>query len=179
MTTLNDGSTSLSSFVQLSQIHLTTNSARAPSHRSTIGAIRTLHHHSYYSKSLASEIYDSHSSSKKLTTDRHIQLSQDHFNQNFELDMQHTFGLQIHEPGYMHNNSHYSLPIDHDLSPIPTTTPPPPALPVRNNSCKTSTKSNTVEQRLFNYSIQNYSDKNNINNNFENNNNNEAPRRYR
>ncbi|KAH8305781.1 hypothetical protein KR059_010632 [Drosophila kikkawai] len=54
------------------------------------------------------------------------------------------------EPGYIHNNSHYSLPLDHDLPPSPTPTPPPPALPLRNGVGMALIHGNTTGRRSFN-----------------------------
>lgn len=109
------------------------------------------------------------STPKFNTTDRHIRLTQDHFNHN---QTPVTAALQLKYPqlypqsldgDYLHNNSHYALPVDHSLperddddhhhddhnasptssSPTPPT-PPPPALPLRNGSCNTTGRRSTL-----------------------------------
>ncbi|XP_055384225.1 GATA zinc finger domain-containing protein 15-like [Condylostylus longicornis] len=54
---------------------------------------------------------------------------------------------------YIHNNSHYSLPLDHDLPPpTPTPTPPPPALPMRNGALpngNSTTGRRAINQRHY------------------------------
>lgn len=115
-----------------------------------------------------------HSNGKSSTTDRHVRLNQDHFNHNHygsSGGKHHTI-----DPNYIHNNSHYSLPIDHDAPPpSPTPTPPPPALPMRNGSIG-MIHGNTTGRRSFN-------NNNNINNNSGSNsqnimNNNNSLRHY-
>lgn len=130
---------------------------------------------------------------KSATTDRHIRLTQDHFNHNHHhYGKQNTFncgpgggggGGALPDPNYIHNNSHYSLPLDHNLPPSPTPTPPPPpALPIRNGSCGGSLMmhSNTTGRRSFTNSNGNANG--NLNNNNNNNstalNNNNSLRRY-
>lgn len=86
---------------------------------------------------------------KYNTTDRHIRLSQDHFNHNNSLKYPQQYSQNLDAGDYLHNNSHYSLPVDHNNdasppseSPIPPT-PPPPALPLRNGSCNTTGRRST------------------------------------
>lgn len=84
---------------------------------------------------------------KYNTTDRHmVRLTQDHFNHNNSLKYPGQYSQTLDGGDYLHNNSHYSLPVDHNnqhdasprsQSPIPPT-PPPPALPLRNGSCNTT-----------------------------------------
>uniref|UniRef100_A0A1B0AIA0 LRRCT domain-containing protein n=1 Tax=Glossina pallidipes TaxID=7398 RepID=A0A1B0AIA0_GLOPL len=142
-------------------------------------------------------IANSHySSCKANTTERHVRLTQDHFNHNNTtlhhkynnnkqgsggggggagagggggggaLSINHTHTL---DANYLHHNdSHYSLPVDHNLSncytsppSTPTPTPPPPALPMRNGICSTTGRHTS-------------SSSNNNNNNNSNNTNNMA-----
>ncbi|KAH8386059.1 hypothetical protein KR200_008345 [Drosophila serrata] len=89
-----------------------------------------------------------------------IRLTQDHFNHNQHptaSNQSHHYGGvyakpcdAMAEPGYIHNNSHYSLPLDHDLPPSPTPTPPPPALPLRNGVGMALIHGNTTGRRSFN-----------------------------
>lgn len=139
-----------SSFVQLSQIHLMTNNAKnklASPQDNCNGP-----NQNHYSQPLPIV-----HNGKSATTDRHIRLNQDHFNHNhYGSGKNHTM-----DPNYIHNNSHYSLPIDHDAPPpSPTPTPPPPALPMRNGSIGMIHSSNTTGRRSFS----------NNNNNIMNNN---------
>lgn len=176
-----------SPFVQLSQIHRMANNDQAPSEYqsqqnmrsklangkpSTISSLPRQHNNSsqaesslsHYSQPLENGVgpYALH---KSATSERHIRLTQDHFN--------HNGGGTDAIPDYIHNNSHYSLPLDHDMPPSPTPTPPPPALPMRNGSC------NTNGRRSF--SNNNLGGKNNNNNTQSNgkiSNNNGSLRRY-
>lgn len=51
------------------------------------------------------------------------------------------------ECNYIHNNSHYSLPLDHALNDVtPTPTPPPPALPVRNGQLMPLNSNNSMQR---------------------------------
>jgi len=91
-----------------------------------------------------------------------IRLTQDHFNHN-QNQGHHYGGVYakpcdaMSEPGYIHNNSHYSLPLDHDLPPSPTPTPPPPALPLRNGVGMALIHGNTTGRRSFNNNNNNVS----------------------
>lgn len=90
------------------------------------------------------------------TADRHIvRLTQDHFNHNNSTALKYPkIYSQTLDGDYLHNNSHYSLPLDHSIpsddqnaspsrSPTPPT-PPPPALPLRNGSCNTTGRRSTL-----------------------------------
>ncbi|XP_067643707.1 uncharacterized protein [Eurosta solidaginis] len=95
------------------------------------------------------------------TADRYaLRLTQDHFNQNhgpygsIGRNNKHANtlsggerSLREFEGNYIHNNSHYSLPLDHALSSdtsTPTPTPTPPALPMRNGQIMHQISNNTT-----------------------------------
>ncbi|XP_011189292.1 uncharacterized protein DDB_G0283357-like [Zeugodacus cucurbitae] len=109
----------------------------------------TLSHEPPYSQHLANQ-----NGQRAATADRYLRLTQDHFNHNH--GPYGSIGSNKHantlsgerspresECNYIHNNSHYSLPLDHALSAVtPTPTPPPPALPVRNGQLMHNGNSN-------------------------------------
>lgn len=120
------------------------------------------------------------------TTERHIRLTQDHFNHNKYPKLY----SQTLDGDYLHNNSHYSLPIDHSIqnvddpnaspsqSPTPPT-PPPPALPLRNGSCNTTGRrsngnatnnnnNSSLTAAIHKNNTLNLNNNNNINNNINN-----------
>ncbi|KAL7734326.1 hypothetical protein ACLKA6_010663 [Drosophila palustris] len=82
-----------------------------------------------------------------------IRLNQDHFNHNGVNGGGAVYAKPcdaMADAGYIHNNSHYSLPLDHDMPPSPTPTPPPPALPLRNGMGMALVHGNTTGRRSFN-----------------------------
>ncbi|EDV97936.1 GH17153 [Drosophila grimshawi] len=89
-----------------------------------------------------------------------IRLTQDHFNHNGGVYAKPCDAMT--DPGYIHNNSHYSLPLDHDMPPSPTPTPPPPALPLRNGLGMALVHGNTTGRRSFNSSSSNSNNNNNV-----------------
>lgn len=107
---------------------------------------------------------------RTATADRYIRLTQDHFNHNHgphgSIGRKHANNTlsgerspRESESNYIHNNSHYSLPLDHALSaatPTPTPTPPPPALPMRNGQV-INNSNNTAVQRVPAYNNNNCS----------------------
>uniref|UniRef100_A0A1A9WN42 Uncharacterized protein n=1 Tax=Glossina brevipalpis TaxID=37001 RepID=A0A1A9WN42_9MUSC len=125
-----------------------------------------------------------YNSCKANTTERHVRLTQDHFNHNnMTLHYKHnnnklsggSGALSINhahtlDASYLHHNdSHYSLPVDHSLSncytsppSTPTPTPSPPALPLRNGSCSTTGRHSSSSH--LNGSNNNNNNSNNINN---------------
>uniref|UniRef100_T1P8H4 Mitochondrial fission regulator n=1 Tax=Musca domestica TaxID=7370 RepID=T1P8H4_MUSDO len=110
------------------------------------------------------------------TTDRHIRLTQDHFNHNNSLKYPQQYShngsnaLDDEDGDYLHNNSHYSLPVDHNNDASPTSespippTPPPPALPLRNGSCNTTGRRSTFSSLNGNSQQQQHNHINNNNN---------------
>lgn len=162
-----------SSFAQLSHIHYMTNNG-APRAQTP----KTIHHSQQDMRLLASNggktlnvaslprhrqtaavVQESTLSHYSQPLANGIRLTQDHFNHN---QPNHGYGGvyakpcdAMTEPGYIHNNSHYSLPLDHDLPPSPTPTPPPPALPLRNGVGMALIHGNTTGRRSFNSSINN------------------------
>lgn len=111
-----------------------------------------------------------------------IRLTQDHFNHNGAVYAKPCDAM-IADAGYIHNNSHYSLPLDHDMPPSPTPTPPPPALPLRNGiSGLAMVHGNTTGRRSFsnsnNNNVATLSNNNHNNCHISSNNNNGSLRRY-
>ncbi|BFF96965.1 carboxypeptidase N subunit 2 [Drosophila madeirensis] len=163
-----DHAAAASSFAQLSHIHyMTNNQTQIPSPGQT-----QMHHSQQDMRLLANgggktlnaaslprhrmqESTLSHYS-QPLALANGIRLTQDHFNHNHSHPHGHNGGVYakpcdaMAEPGYIHNNSHYSLPLDHDLPPSPTPTPPPPALPLRNGVGMALIHGNTTGRRSFN-----------------------------
>jgi len=84
-----------------------------------------------------------------------IRLTQDHFNHNGGGAVYAKPCDAMADAGYIHNNSHYSLPLDHDMPPSPTPTPPPPALPLRNGMGMALVHGNTTGRRSFNSNSNN------------------------
>lgn len=82
-----------------------------------------------------------------LNNDRQLHLNEDHYRDNYEYGKHYTIGINsLGHNTYIHRNSHYSMPFNHDQPPSPAITPPPPALPVRNGSVHSNTtgrRSNT------------------------------------
>lgn len=107
-----------------------------------------------------------------------IRLTQDHFNHNGAVYAKPCDAMA--DAGYIHNNSHYSLPLDHDMPPSPTPTPPPPALPLRNGMGMALVHGNTTGRRSFNANNNNVATLSNNNPVLVNgnNNNNGSLRRY-
>lgn len=133
---------------------------------------------------------------KYNTADRHIRLTQDHFNHN-NAKYAKVYGhgaanSDSADSDYLYNNSHYSLPLDHnnlstkprsqpdidnedEASPArspPPPTPPPPALPLRNGICNTTGRSST-RSVLSGHNLNNNVatlHNNNLNTNIPNNN---------
>ncbi|TDG45360.1 hypothetical protein AWZ03_008218 [Drosophila navojoa] len=109
-----------------------------------------------------------------------IRLTQDHFNHNGAVYAKPCDAMA--DAGYIHNNSHYSLPLDHDMPPSPTPTPPPPALPLRNGMGMALVHGNTTGRRSFNANNNNVATLSNNNpvlvNGNSNSNNNGSLRRY-
>uniref|UniRef100_A0A1I8PTB8 Uncharacterized protein n=1 Tax=Stomoxys calcitrans TaxID=35570 RepID=A0A1I8PTB8_STOCA len=106
---------------------------------------------------------------KYNTTERHIRLTQDHFNHNNSLKYPQQYAQTL-DGDYLHTNSHYSLPVDHNNdasppseSPIPPT-PPPPALPLRNGSCNTTGRRSTFSSLNGNSQQMQHNHLNNNNN---------------
>lgn len=118
-------------------------------HAQTLNRIsKTLNHNDSNNYHNYSQPVTPHGMHKSATTDRHFRLTQDYFNQNY-CNYGNGGGKNSSESSYIHNNSHYSLPIDNNencsnsgdnsVTASPPPTPPPPALPHRNGSlCNTN-----------------------------------------
>lgn len=120
-------------------------------HAQTLNRIsKTLNHNDTNGYHHYSQPVTPHGIHKSATTDRHFRLTQDYFNQNYCNYGNGGNGKNSSESSYIHNNSHYSLPIDNNencgnnsgensTTGSPPPTPPPPALPHRNGSlCNTN-----------------------------------------
>ncbi|XP_039964126.1 AP-1 complex subunit gamma-like [Bactrocera tryoni] len=122
----------------------------------------SLSHEPPYSQHLANQ-----NGQRTTTADRYLRLTQDHFNHNH--GPYGSIGSNKHpntlsgerspresECNYIHNNSHYSLPLDHALNAV-TPTPTPPALPLRNGQLMPLNSNNTGMQRIPAYNNNNCS----------------------
>uniref|UniRef100_W8AK17 Uncharacterized protein n=1 Tax=Ceratitis capitata TaxID=7213 RepID=W8AK17_CERCA len=149
-------------------------SARRDAHSANERAESSLSHEPPYSQHLANQANQSSGAPQRgtATADRYIRLTQDHFNHNHGpygsiSSNKHANTLngerspRESECNYIHNNSHYSLPLDHALNGGPTTptpTPPPPALPIRNGQLMLHNGGNiTAGQRVATYNNNNCS----------------------
>lgn len=185
-------------FAQLSHIHYMTNNPQSGA--ATAAATTPRSHHSQQDMRLLAngkpglglnaslprlmhvqESTLSHYSQPLANGHAGIRLTQDHFNHNGAVYAKPCDAM-IADAGYIHNNSHYSLPLDHDMPPSPTPTPPPPALPLRNGMTGLAmVHGNTTGRRSFNSNNNNVATLSNNNHNGNcniNNNNNGSLRRY-
>lgn len=197
-------------FAQLSHIHYMTNNPQAGGGAGVVSATTPRSHHSQQDMRLLAnggggvlglnaslprhmaaarhggvqESTLSHYSQPLANGHAGIRLTQDHFNHNGAVYAKPCDAM-IGDAGYIHNNSHYSLPLDHDMPPSPTPTPPPPALPLRNGMTGLAlVHGNTTGRRSFNSNNNNVATLSNNNHNgngvigVNNNNNNGSLRRY-